>query len=514
MSVRRSIAIVVLSVLCIFNFAAPGKASEDLSWPNLPSGNHTGLAIVDSIDGPQQYSHLFVWTGDREVPCRDLDDAQCRAFPDSSWGMLRVLPPCEVTSADDDCVLGLTVQSGDEIREAKLLRTLDAPTWKGDLTRGLIPGGTESLWSNPFSSNPTEGLQIKAKGYYDNKSKSLAHQSWTMKNFQAVVTPYYLNTGNFEPVKALSKSLLPPGSYSGDFSGNWAWKSPPKNCLFVETNGCGIRQPFSPIDRLSLSLRLSSSQTGWLSGRLGDPTIVVTKATSSTNNLTISAAPVEVAHVQAWTDSPTPEMMAFSQNYMGGQIIDWRLDVGLPFLDLYRNFLHDTATKAIQTWSVTDGFGQPANKCLQSNDSFVGLVSTNATVYQPGAPEFNGDSLNYQVGSMHFLPNGELNRGRYSLLLNSKAARCLYGFKAAPIQAVVSIYREAGTTEVATTTMTESGGYIKLLANNFTFSNPKINVKFIQATNRKSPELKCFKGKVIRIISGKNCPKGFRLTSR
>lgn len=521
--------ILLLSVLIASLFlttANADSASEDLSWPNVQSFGYTGASIVESIDYSQGYSHLYVWDGNREVPCDGLTDAVCSTFNESKWGMVRILPPCSETVEADECIEGVSVTSGEVTKEATLLKSIPGPSWKANDSIGLISGGTESIWSNPFSSDPNVGFQIKSRSYYSNQTQHLDHQQWKMDNFTTQINPYRIAVGDYSPVQTLKKSAIPKGIYSGDFTGDWAWISPPAKCLWTETGECGVRTTFGDVTSLSLRIRLSNNQTGWLAGRLVDPKIAVSKVNDKENLLTISAAPADTAYVEAWTTTPTSDMLKFAQTYAGGEFTSWRSDIDSEFLSTYHDYLKDTVTKIIPTWSVTDAYGSPINVCLKSTNSFVGVVTTNATTYQSTPPDFSDGTLNYSVGSLHFKPDGSLNKGTYDLVLNSQAARCLYNFTNAPIGAVISITTSAGLEDVAVTSINEKDGWLYLSARGFTYSNPTIKVKLTQALPTPVPTMiaqaspkavvkstiTCAKGKSSKKIMAvkPKCPVGYK----
>ncbi|CAB5104369.1 MAG: hypothetical protein F2954_00730 [Actinobacteria bacterium] len=461
---------------------AADSVITDLTWPEMPGGSSTGLSVVESIDGgAQRYSHLYVWDGVKEIPCDGFKDALCMVHDEAKWGLVRVLPVCLETNSQDECIEGLSVTSGGVTKESTLIKSVPGPSWAADDLNGLISGGTESLWSNPFSSDSNVGFQINSRSYYSNQTKKLDRQLWKMTSFTTVVNPYRSEVGAFLPVQIMKKSAIPGGNYSGEFIGDWAWISPPSKCLWVDAGSCGIRTGFGDVTSISLRIHLSNDQTGWLAGRLVDPTITVVPLNAKENLLTISAAPAETAYVQAWTESPTLPMISFASAHQGGEFTSWKFDVVSEFLNTYREFLKDKVSKIIPTWSVTNGFGATSNSCLKSTENFIGLVTTNATTFQSVAPIFSDGTLNYSVASLHFKPDGSLNKGTYDLLLNSKAARCLYNFTDAPIQASVSITSNNGEQEIATTVISEKNGWLHLSAKGFSYSNPTLKVKLSQA---------------------------------
>lgn len=163
-------------------------------------------------------------------------------------------------------------------------------------------------------------------------------------------------------------------------------------------------------------------------------------------------------------------------------------------------------------------------------DKLIGLVTTNAPIYDSGAPAFKDGALSYKVAGLHFKADRSVFKGSYDLAIRSDVARCLYGFSNAPIRASVSVLSSDGSTQdVASELVTEKNGWMTLSAKNFTFSQPTIKVKLLQdkpvnsgtetskqaaAVKKIVPKLKtinCVKGKATKKVSGSNpkCPTGY-----
>lgn len=160
-----------------------------------------------------------------------------------------------------------------------------------------------------------------------------------------------------------------------------------------------------------------------------------------------------------------------------------------------------------------------ADRCFTSTPGIKGIVTTNSTTYSAGPPALIDGSLNYQVASPHFNPDGTVFKGNYNLVIKSDVARCLYGFSKAPVNATISITSADGTPQLATTVVGEKDGWIYLKASNFEFSAPTVQVKLTQdapatstqstAAKKKSISITCVKGKVSKVVTGKSCPTGY-----
>ena len=219
---------------------------------------------------------------------------------------------------------------------------------------------------------------------------------------------------------------------------------------------------------------------------------------------------------------------ANNPGYVGG-FIGIRADYpNTPaFLSAFRDVAKDTAQGLLSNWSFTTLSGG-SNTCLADTSKVLGLVTTNASVYDGQAPEFSDSSLVYKVAGYHYLPGGSLNLGTYDLIMRKETARCLYGFSSAPISASVSVTSDSGTENVATTNFTEEGDWDHFSAYGFTFSNPKIQVKLAQKTEpspspspsvtntspskSKKVTITCVKGKTVKKVTAVSpkCPAGYK----
>ena len=119
-------------------------------------------------------------------------------------------------------------------------------------------------------------------------------------------------------------------------------------------------------------------------------------------------------------------------------------------------------------------------KCL--NKGIInGIVSTNATVYDSGAPKWSEEdsSLNFRVGAAHHLSNNEVFKGYYSMAVNNITARCFWGNNLSTANASISVVGQDGQQNVATTSVVPRNGWTYFNASGFTFSVPSIKVKFV-----------------------------------
>jgi len=195
-----------------------------------------------------------------------------------------------------------------------------------------------------------------------------------------------------------------------------------------------------------------------------------------------------------------------------------------PFSNNGRNILRQTNSIF---WYFSANAYTGNNSCSADKTKLHGLVVTNAPITEQGPPEFKDGSLNYRVAGIHKNIDGSDFQGRYTYIVRSDTARCYYGFSKAPIQANVQVISSNNTSQVASVIVAERDGFIKLQADNFTFSSPTIKIKLEQpaatvpaplATPAPSAKpvaktitLICVKGKTTKKVTGVNprCPAGY-----
>jgi hypothetical protein len=212
----------------------------------------------------------------------------------------------------------------------------------------------------------------------------------------------------------------------------------------------------------------------------------------------------------------------------------------LRILKMWLPILGDKAVAVPTMWRYRVLTGDEMGgtpKCISDAKEFSGLVTTNASVYGAGAPDFKKEDgvLDYKVMAPHFTPKNEEFLGTYDLAIKKSLTKCLYGFTDAPISASISIFGEDGSKKVATTVVGEKDGWLYLSAKGFTYSAPVVQVKMVQeppviaprpspspvatpttAVNPKSLEMKrsalCVKGTKTKKVFGSNpkCPKGYK----
>lgn len=488
---KRAVGLIAILSLASLALSSTGRADEpDLSWPpnNIQPGS-VGFVIEDSWIVNSQISVPIP----NSPACSSLTDPQCAALGEKhGWWMTRVAPPCALALPWEECVESLALVG--EGSTTRLTYTGQAPgiTFASDPRRGLPTGSTMSLFDDPESDSPEDGYAAYLGGQMIGRKGPFHLGELSLQVFRYRLVPY-------------TQSKISGG------------------CLWYSTTHCAERRAFPAGTAIKATVRLHTSVTGWLGGRLEDPSIRVTPVPGvDLNRVEISAKPIDVPLVAvAIAESEiTPAIRDHWEEICsrsGGQPCPMHVPVLeswspglLGYLRAYEPFLRDTATRVIPTWSVVPLLNAMENPCLDSTTRLLGLVTTNATIYNARPPAFSGNSLKYKVAALHYLPGGEVFRGTYDLVMRSETARCLYGFTNAPIRADIEVVSEDGTEQVVTTSIAESDGWLRLSARNFSFSRPTITVT-LKSQSRERVII-CEKGEKTKKVTGvkPTCPKGWR----
>jgi len=450
-----------------------------------------------------------------------------------------ILPMCS-TEKEENCIESLEIAYGnEEFSKAKFLRQLQTEYTINPDPNTNFPGGSSiGLWDD----SPIKGS--KSLSYVTNVSYELnqnAGGKFNINGINFVIKPYVEASGNYRaPYYDVQNTSYNSASFKNIKE---AW---------TENGRAGIQKQFPMDSKFRLKVRTTNTVSGWFKGRIKDPEVSITNFSSKNNVISIEGSPVKVPTF-AYTKNGSqlsPLEAKWQQN--NGGLGDLAGGTGLytpansdqydifEYIDYFRPLAEDKVVSYYTLWSMNSTTWGNNNFCLRDTSRVLGVVSTNAMGYNGNSPEYIDGTLNYKVAGMHYEPDGKnLVEGTYDLIMRSDAARCLYGFTNAPVQATISV---TGDTEqkVAVTSMTEKEGWIKLSAYGFNFSSPTIKVKLSQVqpeqpkvevtkvesqpapsvTDAASPQtvvlkkktITCTKGKVTKKVSGVNpkCPTGFK----
>jgi hypothetical protein len=179
------------------------------------------------------------------------------------------------------------------------------------------------------------------------------------------------------------------------------------------------------------------------------------------------------------------------------------------------------------TWGV-----KGSGSC-QITSGKIAMVSSNATLYSTFPPAWDQaeQTLAYRVGSLHLDHTGALHRGHFNLAVPKEFAQCLWGSNISNARASVAVTNSDGTSNVATSVLSQDSQMIYFKVAGFTFSTPQIKVKLeipaVEPTPAASPTpipvvttkaapkrttITCVKGKTTKKVTAlkPKCPAGYK----
>lgn len=186
----------------------------------------------------------------------------------------------------------------------------------------------------------------------------------------------------------------------------------------------------------------------------------------------------------------------------------------LAWLKTFMPYFADRASFIVNAWYVenTPTVGRYTSPCVnQGKGEFIGIVSSNATAYTGDPPTYDAatSTLSYEIAGPHYMPDGTtLSKGRYSINMNADFVKCILGVQRVPSMARVELIYPDGEASAATLALKQDKNWLRLYYENFTFSNPTVNVRF-------PGSITCVKGKgkktQTKDFAAFACPKGWKL---
>lgn len=523
---RKNVARILIILLCAPIFLPSSAEAGSHSWyaQILPKEASIGFTANEDISTDMRTESWIVGvdfgpknpadTSTADLFCTTMKDEKCAET--DSIAINAILPPCQLASSSD-CVEGMSFKKdGSPAIAAELVgeratsytpgyAELDVPVG-GSISTWRVPGATNSLNNDLYAVN----VHMEFQNFKNPDCQDLSKCIFALGTFSADVVPIKVE------------------SYTAT-----------NICLWTTKTECGATGTFPEKTRISLSLRISNNLTGFLFGRMEDIDVEVNTFNKNLNRLRVEGYPIDIPGIYAFTPkssiSSHQKIDKFWKSWMPSQITSilespdtynpgpWPR-FALPYAIAYENEVK-TSHIVKSVWKFGNGFGTGiGSPCFAKKDALLGIVSTNAAVYSPDPPTFRNGFLDFQVAGAHYLDDGKtLTKGTYDLAVTSDFARCLYGFKDAPIQATVSITsQDSGEQNIATEIVRQDKAkkWVFLSAKNFTFSSPVIKVKLTQAgTQSNSPSataknrsITCVKGTSKKKVIGSSpkCPAGFK----
>ena len=405
--------------------------------------------------------------------------------PNHSFNGSNLFPACG-SEGDVYCIESLSFRSPSLSAQAEFIGYAGGQTHEAIPSLGLEPAANVSLWRAKgfLNSAGTDTYAVTVRSRQQFNTFEGRFQAYSL---DLAVTPYIEILGNYQPptlVERIDVNGLTKVSGGA-----------PQGCSWSDVGRCGKPADFADGVELGLTIRASNELTGWFRGRVSEPQIAISKLTDKVDRISISGTPVKVPRFHVYADAQnTPKnVQELFPRGVGGtglelfegnsvkQVFSTGGQKTYEVLEGMRPAVKDTAAGTSTLWSI-ESIPLGNEPCFANADGLIGVVSTNATVYDGTAPGFSNGQLTYKVAGLHYAPDGKtLNLGTYDLVMRSDVARCLYGFSAAPVSAKIQVLTDNGEAVVASTVVSEKNGWLNLAAYGFTFSEKNIKVELIQA---------------------------------
>jgi hypothetical protein len=511
----------ILSMFAVSSGAIAVGVTEDEQWPSQFSaiaGLH-GFEL-DEVSGLRDNVSVLIGSDSTgQKICSSTSTAACSSS--AGYTFRAVLGPCTDVVVVD-CIEGVTGTLADGTSVAGVFKQyfpLQGVTdFVGSPSEGVPSGGPPSLWTmtgapHAFGSDYEVTVQVVG-------SKVNGDALKPGRSFFASVTPVSIFQTtcdariNGHCMDTFREEVGLDGKTTLGFAGVAADQDAGIRCVNWGENGkCALKHAFPAGVKFALKIRLSTSPSGWLHGRMQDPVASIDRVNNVTT-INIAANPTKVPTISGvgqWAELPTAIQESFTAKcanvrcgtrhpeeaqggYLTMSVADRNIILGpkafsdeaFELIKLWSGFLKETAAAMPSQWSVrTLSYGemQSAPACIKNGVGVTGIVATNASAYSEGPPTFDSatSTLNYKVAALHFEKDGVTPfNGQYNLILRSDIANCLYGVSDPTAEASVSVSGEDGAAKAATTAFTYSNGWFSFSAKGFTHSAPTIKVRLLQ----------------------------------
>lgn len=437
---------------------------------------------------------------------------------------------------DLNCVSSVeAIDESGTVVAGKYLRGFpDRPKVAGSKGNGawIADGGATPLWEFDL---PSGKLNVLSNGVLETNWSSQGGNWVTRSQPSYRLTLFGVNVVA-DPKLPKPKTEWTESIYNGKTVKKFAsGYTPDTRCLTFDEGECALEVPLPDGYRWRVTVQMPEGAMLFLNARLRQPT-AYTEPIAGGFKFVIEAAPADVLSVAQVIPkavlSRTAVEKALADSRRGDGWIFARSNVdnfsegagteSLVWVNTLMPYLGDRSSWVSRIWSLSTvnnatNFGQQCQD--KARNSFLGVVSTNATAYTAEPPKFNQatSSLEYEVSAPHFLPDGTtVATGRYALNLNADFMTCLLGVSKVPDQAKIELTYGTGEVNAATINVKQTKNWLTLIAENFTYSSPKISVSFPKAAAPVQPSkavvksVTCAKGKTTKKFTGTKCPSGWK----
>jgi hypothetical protein len=454
-------------------------------------------------------------------------------YPESSQ-YTAVLPTCQEDPLSP-CLANLEVSTNQGATWSKNDGYTSYAAKNFGKNTSLQPGQYSAVTKN-WTANPSTFLPAGS----NNKVFTIPnakHAGGNQYLVQTVVNGTSALNGNNAKASSLDITIFPIKVYS----------APAPNTCSIWLDYCFeiFEFPANVKFRVTLDLKyLSETFSGWFQTRMFDSSVSKPSATS----YGFEGFPVVVSNAQANFYRPFEEtLMAQYEDARTGitkygqpyklVLADSNSSSSLANWIKYEKAIGSKAVYDSTIWHVVSysttwqkNIYQGMSGCLANKSGVLGYVSTNSTVYEVSAPNWDDSSksLSFKVASPTFDAQGDKNSGVYELAIQKDVAKCLWGDALINPKATIEVLDDSGNKQIATTIFTQKENWIYFRAYGFHYSTPNIKVNLSQKTEAAAvpaPEpistvgpksklvtISCIKGKVIKRVTAvkPNCPTGYK----
>lgn len=559
----------VLAALVLFMthlVSGVSKAEENIDrWapeqqynsPNWPGPGYMGFGV--SQGASWLTPNFLLALGNKAInTCNSMVDPKCLDQDVYQITTGFTLPSCK-TDAQNDCLTKFEAFRRDgtklEVKNLGEFKTFDEFAFVGSEETGLPSPGKPTIYQIPGAQHPGGDKYIVVP-YYGNQlstteaSRNLRNFNYNVAalHFRLMIFAVSIIEGNFEKkIIVDDPTKYSFMSQSGIQIKNWS------QCLYSNATECLVARAIPDDVRFSVALKTSFSTTNQVFGRVSEVEISTGRDKQGNYLLELSGFAQKIPMFGKWIKkNELPKDLVDFYHKRLGKMNGWGAskEEQLNPAETWSLFRYSGETwvdglEEIQLWlkqvdkaSLTPSFWNMEFKMQQGTGSLASfgpgrcyypdaslIVTTNASDFLSTSPTFDEKTqeIIYTVAAPHLLPNGEVFKGSYELIIRSDTARCLYNFSSAPIKASIQVTSADNTEQIAVTNMVEKNGWIYLTAKGFTFSTPKLKVSLFQdrpvaapvATTKKAKPLivfTCVKGKKTKYIEGvkPKCPSGYK----
>ena len=506
---RLSAALVLIGLLMEpASFAHADETSSTVSLPKNPlelvqelNKSRENYGVVFEPSSLETFSYISRTVGKPNYTqslCSDLTESACPRTDGAVIAANLVLGACE-NNSEIGCIETIQVSlAGGELKSLTFVESVvkNLPIIPQNSEFNTPRGDFPSLWISP------SGEQYLIKFFTNFRFDA---NNGRLEN---LVTTANLSISR---IQIVSRTQIVSGTYALPWIETRPMTvDPTRNSIALGYGPCGSGVfstltscyqtiPFEPRTRINAAVRLPKSVSGWMHGRINNPTISGSQTSNGQMRYQIEGdvSPAYVAGGIIPSTTP-PELLYWHLNGASLGNVSLREPGGaIRNFNALEKYIGNSALTTQNLWVVQSSSSiNPSYKgasgtenCMQQITGFVGIVSTNAAVYDADPPVWDSldGVLTYNVASPHLDENGAEAIGSYSLAIPPLVAQCLYGDSSLPASVPIEVvYSDVATPLTQTVTITRDENWVRFTASGFHFSNPVIKVKLGIASNTKS----------------------------